>query len=205
MFWQHAIVHQWKELLSGNDWFNKCVMLVMLLCRSKTDECAMVGSFICADLVPHLCAAHHNLLNDMERAASWQGSQRKSSLKKKEYYIDQVCQALSTEIGNGFKYAKLSGLLMEKLCEAFVTYPDLLILTHGQLELLGAGLRWKQRQSVQLALKCMKQLMSDSFSSDINNAAGIFILKMENQLTRIMDSYKSSETAILHLFLEALK
>uniref|UniRef100_A0A6E8VVS0 SCD domain-containing protein n=1 Tax=Anopheles coluzzii TaxID=1518534 RepID=A0A6E8VVS0_ANOCL len=203
-FWQHAIVHQWKELLSGNDWFNKCVMLVMLLCRSKTDECAMVGSFICADLVPHLCAAHHNLLNDMERAASWQGNQRKSSLKKKEYYIDQVCQALSTEIGNGFKYAKLSGLLMEKLCEAFVTYPDLLILTHGQLELLGAGLRWKQRQSVQLALKCMKQLMSDSFSSDINNAAGIFILKMENQLTRIMDSYKSSETAILHLFLEAL-
>uniref|UniRef100_A0A182JRB7 Tubulin beta chain n=1 Tax=Anopheles christyi TaxID=43041 RepID=A0A182JRB7_9DIPT len=203
-FWQHIIVHQWKELLSGNDWFNKSVMLVILLCQSKSEECAMVGSLICANLVPHLCAARQNLLNDMQRVACRKDNQRKSSLKKKEYYIDQVCQALMPEISNGFKYSKLSNLLMEKLCEMYVSYPDLLILTYGQIELLGTALMWKNRQSVQLVLKCLKQLISDSFSDEINNAAGIFILKTERELTRIMDSYKRFEPTILHLFLEAL-
>uniref|UniRef100_A0A182P4A2 Tubulin beta chain n=1 Tax=Anopheles epiroticus TaxID=199890 RepID=A0A182P4A2_9DIPT len=204
-FWQHTIVHQWKDLLKQNDWFNKCVLLAMLLSRSEeSDVCIMVGSFIGAHLVPHLCAAHLNLMNDIERVSCWKDNQRKSSLKKKEYYIDQVCQALLPEIGNAFKYSKLSSVLMEKVCETFTTFPDQLVIRYAQVQLLSCGLKWKNRQSVQQVLKCLKYLMSDSVSSDVNEVIGIFILKLENQLTRVMDSYKGFDSSILHLFLDAL-
>uniref|UniRef100_A0A182YN55 SCD domain-containing protein n=1 Tax=Anopheles stephensi TaxID=30069 RepID=A0A182YN55_ANOST len=203
-FWQHAIVHQWKDLLHENDWFNKSLMLVMVFCNSECDVCAMVGCFVGTNIVPQLCAARLNLSNDMERVNCWRDNQRKSSLKKKQHYLDQICQVLLPDLKHGLKYAKLSAFAMEKICATITAYPDLMIIEYGQLELIGAGLAWKNRKPVQVALKCLKTLMSDTYSASIREAVGLYVLKTETQLTRIMDSFKVTESAILCLFLEAL-
>ncbi|XP_050076946.1 uncharacterized protein LOC126564074 [Anopheles maculipalpis] len=203
-FWQHVIVHQWKDLMHENDWFNKSLMLVMVFCNSENDVCTMVGCFIGTNLLPQLCAARLNLLNDMERVCCWRDSQRKSTLKKKQQYLDQICQILLPDLRHGLKYSKLSSFVMEKICETILAYPDLMITEYDQLDLIGAGLVWKNRKGTQTVLKCLKILMSDTFSANIREAVGLYVLKTESQLTRIMDSFKMTESAILHLFLDAL-
>uniref|UniRef100_A0A182MAC2 SCD domain-containing protein n=1 Tax=Anopheles culicifacies TaxID=139723 RepID=A0A182MAC2_9DIPT len=203
-FWHHIIVNQWKELLHENDWFNKSIMFAAVLANSNCEDCVMVGSFISAHFLSHLCMARLRLQNDMERVNCWRDNQRKSSLQKKQNYIDQICQILIPDIKHGLKYAKVATILMEQIFETIIAFPELIILEYRQIELLTGGLLWKNRTVVQTVLKCLKVLMMDSFSPSTKQTVALYILKTETQLARIMETFKTTESKILHLFLDAL-
>uniref|UniRef100_A0A182MZ96 Uncharacterized protein n=1 Tax=Anopheles dirus TaxID=7168 RepID=A0A182MZ96_9DIPT len=201
-FWKHVIVCHWKELLKDNEWFNECVMLVLWFCRSTSDECVIVGSFFGTTVAQQLCDARHNLLNDLERACVTRDTPRKSSLKRRLSYLDKLCVTLFANIAEGFKFAQLSALLMERICETLESHPDLMVGEYKQLDLLATGLKWKNRKSIQTVLKCLKRLI-ESGTVETCKAVGLFIMRTETQLVQIMDAFKSFELAILLLFLQA--
>uniref|UniRef100_A0A182QRI9 Uncharacterized protein n=1 Tax=Anopheles farauti TaxID=69004 RepID=A0A182QRI9_9DIPT len=201
-FWNKIIVHHWKDLLRDNDWFNKTVMLVLMFCKSSSDECAMVGSFVGTIIVQQLCTARHKLLKDVESASVLRDTHRRSSLKRKLDYIDQVSLALLTEVVEGLQYARLSALLMKRICETFEAYPQLMVDEYKQLDLLAIGLMSKNRPSIQVVLKCL-QWMIKNCNAETSQACGLFVMRFETQLLQVSDAYKSFETIILQLFLQA--
>ncbi|XP_052897688.1 uncharacterized protein LOC128304535 [Anopheles moucheti] len=203
-FLQFAIAHEWKQLMRDNDWFNKSVMFVVALANSDCDECVMMGSLIATHFLPNLCMARVRLVDDIARVSCWRDNQRKSSLQKKENYIDQICQVLIPDIKHGLKYLTVANHIMEKNFETIVAFPELMIITYDQLELISAGLQWKNAKVVHTALKCLTVLMVDLHSPKTKEAVALFILKVETQLTRTMDEFKATDLKILTLFFEAL-
>ncbi|XP_053665660.1 uncharacterized protein LOC128714805 [Anopheles marshallii] len=203
-FLEFAIAHEWKELMRENDWFNKSVMFVMALANSDCDECVMMGSLIATHILPNLCMVRVRLEDDIARVSCWRDSQRKSSLQKKQNYIDQICQVLIPDIKHGLKYLTVANHIMDKIFETIIAFPELMIITYGQLELISAGLHWKNAKVVHTALKCLKVLIVDLCSPTTKETVALFILKMETKLTRVMEKFKATDMKILNLFLAAL-
>ncbi|XP_053673678.1 uncharacterized protein LOC128723938 [Anopheles nili] len=202
-FFQHIIVQHWKELLNDNKWFNISVKFIMLLCASTHDEYSIVGSLIGTILVQNLCAARANLLNDIERAYYMRDAQRKNMLGKKQHYIDQICLTLFPSVEKGFKYSKLSPFLMERVCDMLTSYPNIMVISYNKLELLTAGLQWKNRKNIQMALTCLQHLADESFSSETVREVGLYILKSDVLLMQIVNTFKQFELCVLQLFLQA--
>uniref|UniRef100_A0A4Y0BGP6 SCD domain-containing protein n=1 Tax=Anopheles funestus TaxID=62324 RepID=A0A4Y0BGP6_ANOFN len=203
-FWEYVIADAWKELLEENDWFNKSVMFAIALANSNCDECVMIGALIAVHFLPHLCMARSHLMNDIERVSCLGDHRRKSSLQKKQNYIDQICQMLIPDIKRGLQYLKVASIVMEQIFQTIIAFPELILIEYDQLDLISAGMLWKNRKVVYTALKCLKILMMDYAFSKTKEPVALFILKNETQLTGIMETFKTAEQLVLQLFLGAL-
>ncbi|XP_052863996.1 uncharacterized protein LOC128270627 [Anopheles cruzii] len=202
-FLHELIVRPYNEMLVDNECFNLLLKLTTFFGHGSQDECVVVGAYIGSVMLEHLYTVHRMVAEEMQRMSAIRATDRLALLQQKQDYVDRVCGLLFQCSRVGLQFKELCVPLMERFCRLFETFAEQTIMEHDQLPVMIDVLGIKCKKSMQIALRCLKNLLGESNSTEISNRVVLFVHQQASIVVRTMDIYVGMELPVINLFLAA--
>ncbi|XP_058056385.1 uncharacterized protein LOC131207774 [Anopheles bellator] len=207
-FLQELIVRPYNEILVDNECFNLMLKLTTFFGHGSRDEFVEVGAYIGSVMLEHLYTVHRMVVEEIQRATLIRANERLALLEQKQDYVHRVCGLLFQCSRVGLQFKELCVPLTVRFCRLLETFADQTIiendLTAGSLlpvmiDVLGI----KCKKSMQIALRCLKNLLGETSSTEISNRVVLFVHQQASIVVRAMDIYVGMELPVINLFLAA--